>query len=91
MSERTLVPIDDAMARLIVTEDYDAGNGPEPCVHTFLNGAGVLLGAHWSVTRVREEIEKYGVEEAGPGACSTGHCLVILRERTGPLFIEARP
>lgn len=88
------VPVDDAMARLAVIEDYDCGNGPEPCVHTFAASGFGLLGAHWSVGDVREFFERCGVDEAGPTAAGMKHGLVATekkgdgRDRT--IFFETR-
>lgn len=80
---------EDAMARLVVQPDYDDGDGPKPCVHTFVNASGMLLGAHWPLALVREAIEAHGVEEAGGMAAAMGHALVILRP-DAPVFLEAR-
>lgn len=89
MSEETVVkvPVDEAVARLDVTEDYDCGNGPEPCVHTFRETAFGLLGAHWSVEEARAMMEKHGVEESGPAATGMNHGLVVIDEN-GPVFFE---
>ncbi len=80
------IPVDEAMKRLKIIPDYDAGDGPEPCVHTFRDTGVALLGAHWSVVDLRALMEKYGVEEAGDGARSMGHSLVV--KDPDPLFIE---
>jgi hypothetical protein len=89
MSEYT-VPIEDALARVVIQADYDAGTGPGPCVHTFRQGGPMLVGAHMYLDRLRAAMERYGVEEAGDEAASTGHTLVLIDDH-GPVFIEARP
>lgn len=78
-----------ALARLKVV-DYDPGDGPGPCVHSFASpGSGVLLGAHWHLDDVRAAFEAHGVEEAGPNMAALGHGLVVtgLPDR-GPIFFE---
>lgn len=89
------LPVDEAMQRLVVVPEYDAGNGPEPCVHTFIPSGFGMLGAHWSVEKARESMERYGVEEAsGFVASAMGHTLVVVEDRDGrsvPVFFEARP
>lgn len=77
------------MARLVVIEDYDSGNGRGPHVHTFRQSAIGLLGAHWGIEQAKEAMEKYGVEEAGEAAKAMGHGIVLIDE-TGPLFFESR-
>ena len=85
------VSLDDAMAMLAVEEEYDAGNGPEPCVHTFAQAGFGLLGAHWSVESVRDLITDQGVERSGDAATAMGHGLVVVRpEPHGPLFIATK-
>jgi hypothetical protein len=86
--EKVWVPVDEAISRLAVIEDYDAGNGPEPCVHTF-RASMMLLGAHWSVVDARKAFETYGVEESGPSMQSMGHGLAIVDD-DGPVFFETR-
>ena len=49
MSGEYAVSIEDALARLVIQTDYDAGSGPGPCVHTFREGGPALIGAHWSL------------------------------------------
>lgn len=83
------ISIDEAMKRLKIIPDYDAGGGPEPCVHTFRDGGIALLGAHWSVEDLRALMEKHGVEESGERACAMGHGLVV--KDPDPLFIETTP
>lgn len=86
------VPMEDALRRLAVVPDYDDGSGPGPCVHTFVDSAIGLLGAHWPLGKVRELIEEHGVEEAGEFASSSGHALVVLRPAPlGPLFLGTTP
>lgn len=86
--------LEEALSRLVVQPGYDAGHGPGDCVHTFREAGpavlGALLGAYWYLHELREAMERYGVEEAGHGAASMGHTLVLIDDR-GPLFIEARP
>lgn len=85
------VPLDDAMARLDVLPDYDAGSGPEPCVHTFAESGFGLLGAHWPVDSLRDLMAEHGVETAGEAATAMGHGLVVLRPSPhGPLFIATK-
>lgn len=88
--EEFAVAIEDAVARLVIQEDYDAGNGPGPCVHTFRQGGPALLGAHWYLDDLRAAMERYGVEDSGEAAASMGHSLVIVDDTGLPLFIEAR-
>lgn len=84
------ISTEDAMARLVVIEDYDAGNGPGPHVHTLRSGVMMLLGAHWSVEKAREAFEKYGAQEAGGAAQAMGHGIVVTDD-VGPVFFEATP
>ena len=86
--EKVWVPVDEAVERLAVIEDYDPGDGPKPCVHTFRAGA-MLIGAHWSVEKVREAFEEHGVEESGPTMQSMGHGLAIVDD-AGPVFFETK-
>lgn len=82
----------DALARLKVVDDYDPGDGPGPCVHTFVMPApGALLGAHWHLAEVRAIFEAHGVEEAGPVMTGLGHGLVVTRPDRGPIFFETNP
>lgn len=78
-----------AMSLLVVQEDYDAGDGPEPCVHTYRNAAGMLIGAHHSVTSLRMLFDHYGAQEAGSAATDMGHGIVVIDDH-GPLFVEAQ-
>jgi len=81
------VAVEEAMKQIDVLPDYDCGNGPEPCVHTFAQSAVGPLGAHWSLESVRAFFEEHGVEKAGPAAVATGHGLVVPRsDRPGPIF-----
>lgn len=92
MAERDthMVPLDEALARLDVIEDYDPGDGPKPCVHTFVDAAFGLLGAHWSLEDLRELIEEHGVETSGEMATAMHHGLVVLRPSRGPLFLATK-
>lgn len=84
------VPIDEAMRRLDIIPDYDPGDGPKPCVHTFVGGV-IPVGAHWAVEDVRALFEEHGVEESGEMATAMGHGLVVVRPApSGPLFIATR-
>ena len=76
-----------ALGRLKVIPDYDPGDGPKPCVHTFLAAGGVLVGAHWSVKEVKRAMKRYGVEEAGEQATAMHHGLAIM-EPGRPIFLE---
>ena len=85
--EPVSVPVDQAIERLAVIPDYDPGDGPKPCVHTFRGGSGMMLGAHWSVAAARAVMERYGVKESGPMATAMRHGLVVTDD-TGPVFFE---
>lgn len=87
--ERYSVPVEQAIERLVVIPDYDPGDGPQPCVHTFRSSPVGLLGAHWSVESARAAMEEFGVEEAGEQASAMDHRLVVI-DKTGPVFFEAR-
>lgn len=89
-SSEYAVTVEDAMARLMVIEDYDNGSGPGPCVHTFRAGGPMLLGAHWGLDDLRAAMERYGVAEAGEQAAAMGHTLVVIDDH-GPVFLQARP
>ncbi len=80
MSDEYAVPVDEAMKRLAVQPDYDCGNGPEPCVHTYADSAIALIGAHWSLPDVRAFFEQWGVEESGESAQAMRHGLVVVAE-----------
>lgn len=87
MSEAVVqVPVDEAISRLAVVEDYDPGDGPQSCVHTFRAG-GILVGAHWPVSKVREAFEKWGASESGPVMQGMSHGLAIVDD-VGPVFFE---
>lgn len=90
MSEYALT-VEEAMARLVVVEDYDPGGeeGPGPCVHTFRESPFAMLGAHWRIADAKAAMEKYGVAEAGPQATAAGHGVVVIDDN-GPVFFEAR-
>lgn len=83
------VSVEDAMARLDVIPDYDPGDGPQPCVHTFAQAAFGLLGAHWDLPSVYAWFVAHGVEESGETATAMGHGLVSMGDgRT--LFFATR-
>ena len=84
------VPVDEAIDLLDIIPDYDPGDGPKPCVHTFAESGFGLLGAHWSLDDLRTLFETYGVERAGDAATAMGHGLVVLRPSRGPLFIATK-
>lgn len=87
------VPVDEAVKRLAVVEDYDDGGGPRPCVHTFVSGSFGLMGAHWGVEEARKAFETYGVEESGDQARAMNHGLVCIEDRDGrqvPVFFETK-
>jgi hypothetical protein len=88
--ERVAVSVDEALKRLAVVEDYDPGDGPKPCVHTFRSSAIGLLGAHWAVEKARQAMEKYGVTESGEQAQAMNHGLVVIDD-TSPVFFETVP
>lgn len=83
------VAVEEALDRLAVVEDYDPGDGEQPCVHTFRSTAIALLGAHWSVEDARAAFEKYGVAEAGEQAKAMNHGLVVIDDG-GPVFFETK-
>lgn len=87
----TYLTPDEAVAMLVVVEDYDPGGteGPGPCVHTFREAPFGMIGAHWRVDAARAAFEKFGAQLAGPAATEAGHGVVITDER-GPVFFEAR-
>lgn|GEM_PF-2002075 len=87
--ERVEVSVEDALSRLAVIADYDDGNGPRPCVHTFRQSAAGLLGAHWGLDAIRAAMEKHGVSESGPSASGMHHGLVVIDE-TSPVFLETK-
>jgi hypothetical protein len=86
------VPVEEAMQRLAVIEDYDDGNGPRPCVHTFVATAFGLLGAHWGLEEARAAFERWGVETSGEGARAMNHGLAIVERepRERAVFFETR-
>lgn len=91
MTDSYVVPVEEAMQRLAVIEDYDDGGGPRPCVHTFMSSSFGLMGAHWGVDDARRAFETWGVEEAGEQAQAMKHGLVCIEERSGrkvPVFFE---
>ena len=87
------VPLDEAIERLVITEDYDPGGqgGPRDCVHTLADGP-FMLGAHHDKAELVETMREKGVENSGPDATAAGYALVIKDYfKTGaPLFIAAR-
>lgn len=91
----TPLTVDEAIDRLMVVEEYDCGNGPEPCVHTFVEGGIGLLGAHWPLADVRAAFERWGVARSGPAATAMRHGLVVVEGDPYPrsVFFEtkARP
>ena len=89
VAKEGLVNVEEAIEMLEVIPDYDPGDGPKPCVHTFRGGSPFLLGAHWSLDDVRAAFQKYGVERAGENAMALGHGLAIIDE-TGPVFFETK-
>jgi len=85
------IPLDEALQLLDVIPDYDPGDGPKPCVHTFLNGAWGLVGAHWSVENLTALMQEHGVLLSGEMATRRGHGLVVVRpEPQAPLFIATK-
>jgi hypothetical protein len=91
-SENYSVPVEEAMQRLAVIEDYDDGNGPRPCVHTFVASGFGLLGAHWGVEETRAAFERWGVETSGEAARAMNHGLAIIERepRERAVFFETR-
>lgn len=81
---------DEALSRLAVQDDYDPGDGPKPCVHTFVDAGFALLGAHWSLADVRVLLERNGAEEADESAQAMQHGVVTWRDDGKPLFLETR-
>ena len=84
------VPVDQALKRLEVIPDYDAGNGPGPCVHTFAQSRIGLLGAHWDLPAVEAFMREHGVETSGPEATATGHGLVTVGDGRTIFFATRR-
>lgn len=76
------VPLEDAVSRLVVRDGY---------VHTFVMAiaGGILLGADWSIDKVHDCMEEFGVEESGDMASAMKHTLTSLRDEDGPVFFEA--
>jgi hypothetical protein len=59
-------------------------------IHTFVNPAGMLIGADWDRSDVLSLLETTDLREvAGPAAQSMGHGLVAWRDK-GPVFIQTR-
>lgn len=46
-------------------------------VHTFRNGAGMLIGADWDKSKIIEAINEHGAELAGPQAKAMNHGIAI--------------
>lgn len=84
------IPVEEAVKRLVIQQDYDNGSGPQPCVHTFRQVGLALFGAHHTLESLRAEMVMWGVDFSGPAASQTGHGLVLI-DNLGPLFIEAEP
>ncbi len=82
MSERRVVPIGEAIARL--------GDSPE--IHTFVQSANgeLLIGACHSRESLITLMRKYTIEEAGDTATTMGHSLVLINYKPSPLFIKAK-
>lgn len=87
--ERVPVATDEALAMLAVIEDYDAGGGPEPCVHSYRASEIGLIGAHWPVEKVRAVFEEYGVELAGEFMTAIGYGLAVI-DSTSPVFFATK-
>jgi hypothetical protein len=85
---------DEAMPRLLIKPDYDAGDGPGPHVHTFHvvpRLRGYLGGAHISVTELLAEMTQFGVEEATDTRLyALGHTLVIKHPDGDALYLETK-
>ncbi len=81
MSDRKVVPIEEAIARI----------GDREYVHTFLSNSFALLGADHERDSLIEKMRQLGVEESGASASAMGHTLVIVDYDPSPLFIEAAP
>jgi hypothetical protein len=76
--ERVPLTVEQAMGVLDEKDGY---------VHTFLNpGAGMLVGADWTVEKARKCFEKHGVELAGDGATSMGHGIVAIEHGRAVFF-----
>ena len=82
------VPIEEAMARLDVIENYDPGDGEQPCVHTFRRKT-LMLGAHWPVEKIRKAFEEFGVIETDGMAKAMGHGLGFVDD-TGPVIVATK-
>jgi hypothetical protein len=82
VDERVPLTVAQAMAVLDVQDGH---------VHTFLNpGAGMLVGADWTIEKARRCFEVNGVELAGAGATGMGHGLVAI-ERGRAVFFATKP
>lgn len=58
-------------------------------IHTFLNPAGILLGANWTRWQVRRALRLYPKSLAGDQATAMGHGLVI-HEKGRYVFVATR-
>lgn len=76
---------EEAVERLEIIEDYDAGSGPGKCVHSLREGPFMLLGAHWYLDDVIKTFDQFGPQEAGPDATAANHGIVVIDD-TGPVF-----
>ncbi|NIO68026.1 MAG: hypothetical protein GTN71_02935 [Anaerolineae bacterium] len=78
MSDDSRVPLstDEAMSRLDICDGH---------VHTFVQG----IGADWKEFAVREAIEEFGAELAGPAAERMRHAVVIMRPGR-PVFLATK-
>lgn len=62
-------------------------------IHTFVNPAGMLVGADWTREQVIEAIQQFGAELSGGMATRMNHGMVLFRGdriRSNALFIETK-
>jgi hypothetical protein len=62
---------------------------PDGRVHTFVNPAGMLVGADWDREDIYELLRSGRPELSGEQATAWGHGIVAFRE-AGPVFIATR-
>ena len=81
--ERVVLTTEEAFERLQVHHGS---------IHTFITPlpGGMVIGADWSVDDIRELIDEYGAELAGPDATAFGHGVVVIRPGRNPIFLETK-
>lgn len=82
LDERVPLTVEQAMALLDVQEGR---------VHTFVNpGAGVLVGADWTVEQARQCFEANGVELAGEEATAMRHGVAAFESGRRAVFFATK-